>query len=308
MPDHEPPNFKISFTAVKADSQFMAVAFQCFINAGTALHTIPLTDIHIYIPPGRETPFSLEDLLSWGNLIGDSVFFLQIYEEDRRATDGFTTSDDGRFLLMITDDPSDTLRPAMSPDSAAKLVAAWAIYAMVRAGPPSKPMPKFVKDQIGMTLSPDEMCKQFTSTSVANWSLEWIKNVQWSQIGQETLSRFGLGVAGYRLIQPFKLYEPRADCTQAIKDACSLMRIIALKPAAWEVHPVTRDPNLLTTLGNVNKNCMNLILAAFTPQQIAEMQGRAISTAVQPSHDAQHVNFRTWTPAMASQLTFTNIF
>lgn len=308
MADLAPPDFTVDFSAVKVDDVFAGAAFQAFIDAGTQLHTIPLVDIDIFVPLGEQPPYSLKDLLSWGNRVGDCVFFMQIYEADRDACGGDVLNNPCRFYVMLTHDPAKSLKPPMSPDHAAKLVAAWAIYAMVRAGPPSLPVPKFIKDQIGVSMSPKEMCDSFTLTNPVNWSLEWIRAIKWSTVGRETLSRFGLGVAGYRLIQPFKIYTPKADSKPNIIAACETMRLLAGQGATWEVHPVTRNPNLLTALGNLNKNCMNLMMEAFTSTEMAEMKGNAISSAVTPVHDAQHVNYRSWTPALLNTLTFTQIF
>jgi len=302
------PDLSVNFTSAKVSAEFAAVALQSFIQTGTTVHSIPLDSIEIFVPTDAEPPYTLRQLLGYGNRIGDIVFFMQIYEEDRVSHGGDTQDESCRYIAMLKNDPAGTLRPPMSADFAAKLVASWAIYAMVRAGPPSYPVPKFIKEQIGMDLTHDEMCEQFTSTPPVNWSLEWVRSVDWTQIGQETLSRFGLGVAGYRLIQPFKYYKPKSGSPPNIVEACALMEYIATRAAVWEVHPVTRDPNLLNTLGNVNKNCLNLMLEAFTAEQMAEMSGRSLSKKLVLKHDEQHINYRSWSKKLLDRLKFTDIF
>lgn len=121
----------------------------------------------------------------------------------------------------------------------------------------------------------------------------WARFVSFGGFGQEVLSRFGLGVAGYRLFGPFGLYEPKVGLSPALSDAYSFARSLATAPASWDIHPLTRDPNVLAKRGNLNKNLGNLILDVFTEEQIDEMVKTKILYA-KPEREPAHRQYLLW--------------
>lgn len=105
--------------------------------------------------------------------------------------------------------------------------------------------------------------------SPQKFSPAWIRHANYENMGQEALSRFGLGVAGYRMFGPLKLYTPRAGLSTELQAAYEFARTVSVSPPTWEVHP--RNTAVLTSRGNLNKNLNNRILECFTTEQIAEM-------------------------------------
>lgn len=56
-------------------------------------------------------------------------------------------------------------------------------------------------------------------------------------------------------------------------DAITVAKSFRDAGLCWDFHPATRNPNLLTTYGNINKNAMDLIHEAYEPETIAQMVG-----------------------------------
>jgi len=123
---------------------------------------------------------------------------------------------------------------------------------------------------------------------------KWIRHVRFSSFGQEVLSRFGLGVAGYRMFSPFKIFACREDAPQNIKTAAAFARNVSTHNPTWGIHPITRAPETLSRRGNLNKNLGNLILEAFTTEQIDQMVANKAIFA-KPVHDPLHRNYTQWT-------------
>lgn len=122
---------------------------------------------------------------------------------------------------------------------------------------------------------------------------EWVKLVHFKGLSHEVFLRFGLGVAGYRYFSPFKLYSCKPDVDQALKSAYTFAQTVAKAPPSWDIHPLTRKPDVLTKRGNLNKNLGNLILEVFTEEQITEMVAKKVIFE-KPVHQAAHCNYKTW--------------
>jgi hypothetical protein len=149
-------------------------------------------------------------------------------------------------------------------------------------------VPKFLRTVMGLTENPSVYVQRLASFPINLFGGKWIRNVTIAGFGSEAITRLGLGVAGYRMFGPFKMFQPRAGLPANILEAVRAAREIAEAPADWLIHPVTRDAAVLTRFGNLNANLGNSILAAFTQADIDVMVNRRIIYAT-PVLDPLHL-------------------
>jgi len=126
----------------------------------------------------------------------------------------------------------------------------------------------------------------------------WVRYVNMAGLDQAARSRFGLGVAGYRMLSPFKTTRVRDDAPDHIKAAAEVAKSIATAAPNWDIHPATRSVAFLTRYGAINDNCGNLMLEAFTQEQLTELAAskQIFSIPVKKSHVN---NYQHWTANMA---------
>jgi hypothetical protein len=154
-------------------------------------------------------------------------------------------------------------------------------------------IPNFLKTIMGLDQDQHIYVERICSFEPRKFDPKWAMYVQFKGLGQETLSRFGLGVAGYRNFGPFGLYKAKADMSPELAPAFEFARTIATSPSSWNVHPLTRSPDVLTKRGNLNKNLSNLMLHAFTQEQLKEMKDAKIIYKI-PEREPTHRNYFQW--------------
>jgi hypothetical protein len=126
--------------------------------------------------------------------------------------------------------------------------------------------PNFMVSLTGFQADPTTKGLYLYSGSLSDLTLDWIKKITTRAFAREVLSRFGLGTAGYRLLAPCRIFRPREDAPEAVKRSWEVARRIASHPQDWSIHPLTRDPNVLSTLGPINANALNLLLEGLTEE------------------------------------------
>jgi hypothetical protein len=154
-------------------------------------------------------------------------------------------------------------------------------------------VPAFLARILGLNKAPLFYADRLAGFPIVNLDWRFVSYFDYSDIGQEALNRFGLGVAGYRLLNPFKLYVPRDNITPQQRIAYNFLRTIAVRPADWSIHPVTRDTAIIQEFGSINNNAGNLILDIYTQAQIDNM----IATKVlfkYPIKDPKSTQYLTW--------------
>lgn len=255
------PDFKV----VDIDAQEVAKALQVYLERGSRLTGVSVEDISVSVNslPSDPQRVTLSDLLVRGMKLFDAIVWI---------TAGRPTS---RPLQV---DPTMTKESIPSMHEIARSVFYVYFFLVTQARYPAgsknteKPrVPNFLKVLMGMELDQNVYVDRICSFEPQKFDPSWAKAVNFSRFGQESLSRFGLGVAGYRLFGPFKSYEVKQGLPENIMNAVKFAQTVASSPATWDIHPLTRAPSVLTKRGNLNKNLGNLILEVFTDEQIAEM-------------------------------------
>jgi len=288
------------FKVIDIDPVTVAAVLQTYLNRGSKLTGVSLDDIKTALPKAvnNHSTATLNDLLLAGMKLFDAIVWLTA---DRPNTHPLTV-DKGAVEKDI---------PSLHDVARAVFYNYFFVITQARyptrSGVSDAPrVPNFLRTIMGMSDDQHKYVERICSFEIEKFDKAWVKNVRFSGFGQEVVSRFGLGVAGYRLFGPFKLYTPRPDYPESLRPAVEFATAVSKSPPTWDIHPATRDASVLTKRGNLNKNLTNLILDVFTEAQIDEM----VATKVlykKLEREATARNYLQWTAVddiSGSQLIF----
>lgn len=277
------------FKTVDIDAQEVAKALQRYLERGSKLTGVSLDDISTSVStmPDDAKKVTLVGLVEKGMKLFDAIVWLTA----------------GRPITHpLVVDPTITKDTMPSLHEVARCVFYVYFFLITQARYPAGPrteqkpkVPNFLTTIMGMDKEQSIYVDKICSFEPVKFDAAWARYVQFSNFGQETLSRFGLGVAGYRMFGPFKLYSPKAGMDPSLMDAVSFASSVSRAPASWDIHPLTRKADILTSRGNLNKNLGNLILEVFTEEQINEMVATKILYA-RPEKNPSYKNYLQWGP------------
>jgi len=296
------PDFIMPFTAdartvgvpdfglIHIDPRQTAQAFQTYLDTASKLTGVSLDDINrsVIMQPQDVRNVTLVDLLKLGMKLFDAIVWLTA---GRPTTHPLETEN-----RMKKEDLPSMHDIARSVFYCYFFLIVQARYPVGPSGSNPPKVPNFLVTIMGMNKPQRHYVETICSFEPEKFDPAWARFVSFRNFGQETLSRFGLGVAGYRLFTPFGIYDHKDGISQNLKNAFTFARTVARSDNTWNLHPLTRDPNVLTVRGNLNKNLGNLILEVFTDEQINEMVQSKMLYA-RPQHEPTQKNYMTWSPA-----------
>jgi hypothetical protein len=279
------PDFKV----IDIDPAAIAKSLEEYLIRGSKLTGVSLDDIQtgVHILPTDVKKATLVDLLTCGMKLFDALVWL---------TAGRPTS----HPLAVDASVKKESVPSMHEIARSVFYVYFFLITQarypVRSGTANPPkVPNFLSVVMGMKEDQGVFVDRICSFAPEKFDPHWAEYVNFKNFGQEALSRFGLGVAGYRMFGPFKLYTPISTLTPEQRNAVNFAKKVATAPASWDVHPLTRNPQILTARGNLNKNLGNLILEVFTDEQIEEMvQAKVLYQ--KPTKEPAYRNYLQWAP------------
>jgi len=276
------------FGLIHINPEETAKAFQAYLDTASKLSGVSLDDIKLTVMsmPADPSKVTLVDLLERGMKLFDAVVWLTA---GRPATHPLR-ADPGLKKENI---------PSMHDIARAVfycyfMLVTQARYPVGRENSEKPKIPNFLKTIMGMEKEQHVYVNTICSFEPQKFDPAWARHVKFDGFGQQVLSRFGLGVAGYRMFGPFNLYSPKPDMDPSLAPAFAFARKVAVAPATWGVHPLTRKPAVLKARGNLNKNLGNLILECFSDADIAEMCKSKVLYG-KPEKEPGHRQYKNWT-------------
>lgn len=269
------------------DPHQLATILQPFISAGSRRYRVTVADLSISkrASVAIPNPVTFSFLIAQGNKFFDCLFYLSLTPANRPQ------------ILDVPDAQVDAALTATAISGALFyqfffLLTRGAVShsATVNLG---QDVSNFLYNVMNLKEAPAVYAARLASFDLAKIDPSWVKASDFRAVAREANSRFGLGLAGYRLFQIFKKYTPSQQLTQALQDAVAWARSVATTPMSWEIHSATRDPNILTRFGNLNKNLTNLILDVYTPAEIQDMLATK-ALPVPPIRQAGHTEYLSW--------------
>jgi len=282
----------ISFSAEELANQLLP-----FIEQGSKISSLTRDDLNVYkVAYGKSSSISVDEridedsdiaaLLSVGqNKFFDVLFWLSLPKDERPA------------MREITENQVAEAIP-IGEICSALFVQYFFILTRGRVSEATTSnlgtdLPKFIHTVMNLRDSPKDYSDRLASFSLHKLGYEWVRYVPFGKISREAVSRFGLGVAGYRLLAPFRLLTPRRDLEQNLLDAVEVARSMATQPASWDIHPSTRHNDILNEYGPLNANLSNLMLEVFDHGDLRTLvEQKALFKF--PVHDPTATNYRTW--------------
>jgi len=180
-----------------------------------------------------------------------------------------------------------------------------AVWVMIRGSYPSgahmtagPAIPSFLINICGMNESPDDTSRGLASFNLINIGTGWVRFINWAAMAPAVRQRLGLGLAGYRMLGPFKSYQLRDGVGADVRAAFEWVRDIATQPLDYGILSATRSPILVGRLGSWNKALGNLMLLCFTEADLRDMQENRIIFAI-PRRDPRADTWRTWATGAA---------
>lgn len=277
----------LDLSRINYSAQELAGKLAGFVAHGSLLHILAPSDIRIEKSPADTvpSPITFEWLISKGNRFFDCLFYLSLPEDKRPA------------MVSVPDGS----RPApLTGQQVASALFVQYFFILTRGSPSESTstnvgtdIPNFLRNILGLNEAPETYARRLASFHLNKIDPSWVKYVPFGDLGREAVNRLGLGVAGYRSLSPFKLLTPKADMDPTLQPALDFARSMATAAYSWDIHPSTRNPNIMTTYGPLNKNLGNLALECFTTEQLtALVVTRAIFAL--PVHSASHTQYKTW--------------
>jgi hypothetical protein len=284
----------VQFNTVDINPEEVAKALQTFLDRGSKITGVDLDELDLSVHTAVQNPKTakISDLVKAGIPIFDAITWISANRPESHPLKFDQTKDADKCPSMATIALSVFYVYFMLITQARYPYAGNSSGKAVDDG--SKPrIPAFLLNILGAKEPQEWYMKNICSFPPEKFNPEWIKFVTFGNFGREVLSRFGLGVAGYRMFGPFKLYMHKEDLPANLVSAYNFARAVASTPPTWAIHPITRDPAVLTKRGNLNKNLSNLVLECFSDEQIDEMVKARILFA-KPIRDVQHRNYLMW--------------
>jgi len=247
---------------------------------------------------------TLSGLLAAGSKFMDSVFWLAMPAAERPKPKDHPLPPSGTPVKFSVYNNHQDI---------ARCMFFYFFYILTRARAPSsasarsaEPVPQFLHKVLGIAKGESEVADYLASFSLENIDPSWVRHVDLEGLSQESINRFGLGVAGYRITAPFKLVTPDGPDVKKYQVAIDIAVSMATSSADWDFHPSTRKANVLSLYGNINQNLGNLILKVYASDAIDRMVAVKILFKKPVWHDS-HTNFTRWTTDMKYTPT-TKIF
>ncbi|POS81895.1 hypothetical protein EPUL_006525, partial [Erysiphe pulchra] len=294
------------------DYESLGNALRPFVLSGSKVHRLVPEDLNVYANTsgiyenkeitkiikinGLEVPTTMMGLMANGTKFFDAWIWLSMNPNLRPAP----------IKLPYTNKPDEKVELSTYDDMGMLTTYIFIAYffILIRAHPPTQldayhkqPMPKFISTILGTTATAVEVAMYLASFELIKLNNEWVKQIKPLTLNVEAANRLGLGVAGYRLVSvfnlilPTKYYSDDPKVNEALKETrppwleVSLKVMQSFKNAGpcWDFHPATRDPNLISKYGNINKNATNMILDCYTAETIKLLlDGKKLSVEPQP--------------------------
>lgn len=285
----------LDFGIISIDVELVGKYLSEFVRVGSNRYNIADTDLAILTTDATPAHFvSVNEALEKGTKLFDALYYFAQHKDKRK---------------MPVNDPQATANSQIGMRKVASALFYVYFFLLTRAQVPSgtgvtpgKDVPNFLFAVMGLQDPPQQYAETLASFKLSQADHRWIESVRTPILGQEAISRIGLGVAGYRLLAPFKLYPRTRGMAPNVERAARLAEAIAKADADWSIHPITRDPGILNRLGNLNKNLANLLLDAYTPEEIDEMV-KAKAIFEKPNRDIKHTNYLSWFNTASFALT-----
>jgi hypothetical protein len=272
-------------TAIDLDVKTLGDQIMRLIQDVGQLKVVTTGDLEVFGADPATKPGNVKEAVQWGTKFFDAVYYFATDVALRPAVKtGVDLGDKVDEVVLLT-----------------KKRLLWtAIFLMIRGGYPEsdtkvvgRDVPAFLVNICEMKETPLECATGLASFPLSSIDPRWIREIQWSQFAAPIRQRLGLGLAGYRALAPFKLYDCRDDAPENAKAAFLWVRKVTGMPLDYAILSCTRDPGMIARLGSWNSSLANLSLICFTDAQLDEMESSKVIFK-RPVRDPRGDTWKAW--------------
>lgn len=276
-----------SFTSnvIELDVQILGAQIMRLIKDVGQLEVVSIGDLKVLGKSATDLPKDVAEAMTYGTKFFDAVYYFSLEQAVRPTiVAGVDDSAKQDEIVMLT-----------------KKRLLWtAIFLMLRGSYPESQgsvigtdIPAFLVNICGMNESPSECAAGLASFGLKSINPAWIRQIQWSTFASPIRQRLALGLAGYRAMAPFKLYDCKPGVEQPVRDAYEWVKRASQLPPDYAILSCTRSAVLIGRLGSWNKALANLTLECFTKEQIEELETNKILYAI-PKRDPRADTWKAW--------------
>lgn len=269
--------YKLGDLNITLDTKQLKEHFQTFIQAGSFLEKLLITDLTIHLDADVVNKFTFEDLIKNGTKYFDALIFCGLAKggvvEDEAEEIKFDKEDE-KYSKINFISAADGGMPV--PIDTSKLSDhAFIVYftILTQNNPPAlvgegRPTPKFLKTLMSEDYKLEATAQFFASFELKKMNFDWIQSIEVRGFSAESKSRFMLGVAGHRHLQAIANLKPtRADVDKQIATVHTLIAEYLKAGPFWDMHPRFRPPTFTKDFISLAKNLMNYIVDAYSEEE-----------------------------------------
>jgi len=282
------PLGNITFSGININAAEMANALSAFITQGSRRFTVTAGDLSIVsrVQNQVEAPVDIAAALEMGIRLFDAIYYFSLNPPNRPD------------VVYVPLDAGET-DPTM--DEIAKAVFYCYIFLLVRGRAPTDDddqagakIPQFLRGVMALTDNPTDYVGRICSFDLNHVPPSWVKHIQINGLGAEAQNRLALGMVGYRIPSALLYHNIRANADPDVINAVTVVRNFLRRGPMWDCVAITRTPAFQNATTNMNKNCINLIIRAFSQADIDNLRNTLV-LPVDPVEDNKFNQWRNWT-------------
>jgi hypothetical protein len=281
------PLGQLVFSGIAVDAQAIATALQSFVQHGSRRFNVTAGDLTIISRAQNQTnpPADIAGALAMGIRLFDAIYYFSLPPGSRPAV---------AFVALDDQERDPTL------DEIAKAVLYCYVYLLVRGrtpvdtdDEPNAQVPAFLRGVMALTDNPTDYAARICSFELNHVAPSWVKHINLGQLGAEVQNRIALGMVGYRIPGALTYHAIKPNADAEVINAVTVVRNFLQRGPVWDCVAITRTPAFQNATTNMNKNCMNLILRAFTQDAIDNLRATRV-LPIDPVEDPKFNQWRTW--------------
>lgn len=281
------PLGNIAFAGINVNPQDMANALISFINQGSQRFSVSADDLTIISRNQNNlaAPADIAAAIRMGIRLFDAIYYFSLPQASRPA------------IAFVPLDPNES-DPTL--DEIAKAIFYCYIFLLVRGRAPvdddnqaNARIPQFLRGVMALNENPTIYVERVCSFNLNHVPPAWVKLIQINGLGAEAQNRLALGMVGYRIPSALLYHNIRPNADADVVNAVTVVRNFLRRGPMWDCVAITRTPAFQNATTNMNKNCINLLLRAFTQADIDNLR-QTLVLPVDPVEDNKFNQWRTW--------------
>jgi len=285
---------ELGLTTVNVNPETLASVIQLFLTDVSKIHSVDKADLQIRKDPNNIVPDTVAEAIRYGTKFFDAVYYFTLDDKEGVAMLPHYSTDVS-LKQLVTKEQDWIIRACNN------LLVCY-LHIMMRGAYPSNPkaneiqkVPAFFKSILGFDSPLGNVANELASFDLNKIDMSWVKLIKTGSFNIAIKNRLSLGIPGYRMLMPFKLYPLKSGVSQEVKAAYEWVQKLVNRGFYWDIFPPTRSSQVTQKLGPMNAALGNLMLECFTQDQLKEMAEQSLKIIFDvPKKDQRANHWRSW--------------